>query len=59
MFSDKINRPLSTLPLGAPARRVKIDMGTSPIRNSAAPCRIIDSEPKLQRRSSVDFDDAE
>jgi hypothetical protein len=32
-------------------------MGRSPIRNSAPPCRIIDSEPKLMRRFSVDLGD--
>lgn len=57
MSTDRNNRPSSELPPGAPARRVKIDFGRSPIRNSAPPCRIVDSEPKLLRRTSVDVGD--
>lgn len=56
MASQQTRESLSELPLGAPARHVKLDFGSPAIQTSAAPCRILDSEPKLMRRSLVDTD---
>jgi hypothetical protein len=46
MTNPKRANAFNSLPLGAPARRVRIDMGTSPIRSSSPPCRILGSEHK-------------
>lgn len=50
----KQDRRFESLPLGAPARRVRIDLGPSPIRSSAPPCRILGAEPKRSRGYLVD-----
>ena len=46
MTRPKRTPDYNSLPAGAPARRVRIDMGPSPIRSSAPPCRILGSERK-------------
>jgi hypothetical protein len=46
MTNPKRTNDFNSLPLGAPARRVRIDMGPSPIRSSSPPCRILGSERK-------------
>ena len=46
MTTPKRTPDFSSLPQGAPARRVRIDMGPSPIRSSATPVRILGSERK-------------
>jgi hypothetical protein len=57
MTPPKSPRSLSSLPPGAPARRVRIDMGSSPIRSSAPPCRILGSERKRSGGFLVDCGD--
>lgn len=56
MSNPQDNRRTANLPLGAPARRVRIDLGPAPIRSSSPPCRILGSEPKLSRGWIVDVD---
>jgi hypothetical protein len=54
MTTPKRTPDLSSLPAGAPARRVRIDMGPSPIRGSSPPCRILGSERKRSPGYIVD-----
>lgn len=55
MTTPKRTAPdLSSLPAGAPARRVRIDLGPSAIRSSAPPCRILGSERKRSPGFLVD-----
>ncbi len=46
MTTPKHTPDFNSLPAGAPARRVRIDMGSSPIRSSATPVLILGSERK-------------
>lgn len=54
MFNPKQKRRFESLPLGAPARRVRIDLGSSAILGSAPPCRILGPEPKTSRGYLLD-----
>ncbi|MFN2611980.1 MAG: hypothetical protein ABR536_01265 [Solirubrobacterales bacterium] len=56
MSPPQENRRFENLPLGAPARRVRINLGRAPIRGSSPPCRILGSEPKLSRGWVIDVD---
>jgi hypothetical protein len=54
MSTPKRTPAYESLPLGAPARRVRIDLGPAPIPTSAPPCRILGSEPKTTRGYLLD-----
>jgi hypothetical protein len=54
MSTQKNNRRHEDLPLGAPARRVRIDFGPAPIRGSGPPCRIMGTQPKPSRGYLLD-----
>ncbi len=54
MSTPKNNRRYDSLPLGAPARRVRIDFGEAPIPSSAPPCRILGPAPKTPRGYLID-----
>jgi hypothetical protein len=54
MSNPKQDRRFESLPLGAPARRGRIDLGPSPIRSSVPPCRILGTEPKTSRGYLLD-----
>jgi hypothetical protein len=54
MSPRKHNRRHEDLPLGAPARRVRIDFGPAPIRGSSPPNRILGTSPKPARGYLID-----
>jgi hypothetical protein len=54
MSTQKHSRRYEDLPLGAPARRVRIDLGPPPIPSSAPSCRILGPAPKVTRGYLLD-----